>query len=244
MSTRRRAIDVEKTAGLYSGVKMNAVFGTHEEVERMILKHFGRASEQDDRKVLDIAAGHGAMTKRLMDLGFNDVHAWELDITQMMFPDVPVQPMDLNTDFGSSCPEEFDLVVAIEVIEHLENPRHFFRNMAMIVKPGGIVIVSSPNVESAMSRMDFLARGGVRWFTLLARESWGHITPVFSWQVHEASKAAGLKLLERGQNSTALVTRNKGRSQTIKAALGLLLYPFMSGNKDGDINVWAFRRKK
>ncbi len=42
----------------------------------------------------------------------------------------------------------FDVVVAAEVIEHLENPRCMVRDLFRLCRPGGSVIVTTPNNES------------------------------------------------------------------------------------------------
>jgi 2-polyprenyl-3-methyl-5-hydroxy-6-metoxy-1,4-benzoquinol methylase len=39
----------------------------------------------------------------------------------------------------------FDATVSIETIEHLENPRAFFREMARVTRSGGWIIVTTPN---------------------------------------------------------------------------------------------------
>jgi len=54
--------------------------------------------------------------------------------------------------------DAFDVAVALEVIEHLENPRHFFREIIRITKCGGLVIVSTPNQLSIFSKLCFLIR--------------------------------------------------------------------------------------
>ncbi len=40
---------------------------------------------------------------------------------------------------------QFDTIVAGELIEHLENPGKWLRNMHQHLKPGGVIIVSTPN---------------------------------------------------------------------------------------------------
>jgi 2-polyprenyl-3-methyl-5-hydroxy-6-metoxy-1,4-benzoquinol methylase len=44
-----------------------------------------------------------------------------------------------------------DVVASVETIEHLENPRAFMRQLARVVKPGGVVIVSTPNQLSLLT---------------------------------------------------------------------------------------------
>lgn len=44
-----------------------------------------------------------------------------------------------------------DVVVAVETIEHLENPRAFVRELTRLAKPGGWVVVTTPNQLSLLS---------------------------------------------------------------------------------------------
>lgn len=52
-----------------------------------------------------------------------------------------------------------DVVAAVETVEHLENPRAFVRTLVRLAKPGGWVIVTTPNQLSATSRLSLLMRG-------------------------------------------------------------------------------------
>lgn len=44
-----------------------------------------------------------------------------------------------------------DVVVAVETIEHLENPRAFMRELVRLAKPGGWILVTTPNQLSLLS---------------------------------------------------------------------------------------------
>ncbi len=46
-----------------------------------------------------------------------------------------------------------DVVVAVEVIEHLENPRQFARELTRLTKPGGWLVVTTPNQLSLLSKL-------------------------------------------------------------------------------------------
>lgn len=49
-------------------------------------------------------------------------------------------------------PDTFDVVSMGDVIEHVPDPVHTLRTVARILKPGGHVIISTPNVDSAAAR--------------------------------------------------------------------------------------------
>ncbi|MCG9891890.1 MAG: methyltransferase domain-containing protein [Thermosynechococcaceae cyanobacterium MS004] len=51
-----------------------------------------------------------------------------------------------------------DVVVSVETIEHLENPRAFVRDLARICKPEGFVIVTTPNQLSLLSKLTMLLK--------------------------------------------------------------------------------------
>jgi 2-polyprenyl-3-methyl-5-hydroxy-6-metoxy-1,4-benzoquinol methylase len=57
------------------------------------------------------------------------------------------------------CEGAAEVVAAVETIEHLENPRAFVRALARAARPGGWVIVTTPNQLSLLSRATLVAKG-------------------------------------------------------------------------------------
>jgi 2-polyprenyl-3-methyl-5-hydroxy-6-metoxy-1,4-benzoquinol methylase len=72
---------------------------------------------------------------------------------------------------------KFGLVTAIEVIEHVESPIGFLRNIGNMLAPGGIAVLTTPNVESLPARLKFMLLGKVR--TMDEHGEPTHIAPIF-----------------------------------------------------------------
>jgi SAM-dependent methyltransferase len=57
----------------------------------------------------------------------------------------------------------------------LENPTAFLRSIFRLLKPNGVAILTTPNVENVPARLKFLRRGEVRAMDKNAPE---HVTPI------------------------------------------------------------------
>lgn len=137
-------------------------FGQSSEgVYGLALKAFNDAGSPRG-SVADIGAGQGKMA-RLIASEINPL----LMVDDFEPVDLPAHCQwvraDLNHEWSLSI-NQFDFVFALEVIEHIENPRHFFRELVKIIKPGGYGFVSTPNNEGLFSKLNFLISGQHRWF--------------------------------------------------------------------------------
>ena len=63
--------------------------------------------------------------------------------------------------------QEFELAVAVEVLEHIDGHDRFFSEVARILKPDGAFVFTTPNILSLKSRMRFLFTGCHYSFDLL-----------------------------------------------------------------------------
>jgi 2-polyprenyl-3-methyl-5-hydroxy-6-metoxy-1,4-benzoquinol methylase len=193
--------------------------------------------------VLDIAAGSGALCRRLIDNGFSGVEATELCLEGFAEPEIPAYPLNLDGPWSSELPRTYQAAVALEIIEHLENPWHFARQCASAVRPGGVLIISTPIIESSRSRIEFLLRGEFRFFKEKDFQQVGHITPLTSAQLVRVFERAGFALLSRESSRHKGVYRPGNPKRALRAVLYALSYPFMSGVKKGEVTIVAFRRK-
>jgi SAM-dependent methyltransferase len=116
------------------------------------------------------------------------VETWVCDYTAELMK-VPGQRVDVANLNSEGLPYEtgfFDVVTATEVVEHLEHYRETLREIFRVLKPGGVAILSTPNVLSLNSRLRYLTFGFWNLFgPLPVRNSalystGGHINPV-SW---------------------------------------------------------------
>lgn len=110
--------------------------------------------------VLDYGAGVGHLTRRLLELHrFESVTGADL----MGCADELVGRIRwIQHDLSHSLPSrdgEFDLVVAAEIIEHLENPRFTVREIFRLLKGGGWAILTTPNNESLRALLALMLRG-------------------------------------------------------------------------------------
>jgi 2-polyprenyl-3-methyl-5-hydroxy-6-metoxy-1,4-benzoquinol methylase len=128
-----------------------------EPIKSLILSVLDR--ERACGSLLDFGAGTGELLARLHALPTFDRLAG-VDL----FPRPPALPpaigwhqQDLNDDVEAGGP--FDTVVCSETIEHLENPRHVFRSLRRLVRPGGLLVVTMPNQESIRSYAGLIVAG-------------------------------------------------------------------------------------
>lgn len=92
-----------------------------------------------------------------------------------------VDKIDLNLDWPYE-DNQFDGIIAADVVEHLENMWHFFREAFRVSR--NFVIISTPHVESDMSATMFRKYRRLWGFHPPEIEKSGHLTPIFKWQLH------------------------------------------------------------
>jgi 2-polyprenyl-3-methyl-5-hydroxy-6-metoxy-1,4-benzoquinol methylase len=145
-----------------------------------------------------------------------------------------------QADFASKLGiASFDLITAIEVIEHVESPIGFLRNIGNMLAPGGVAVLTTPNVESLPARLKMLLHGKVR--TMDEQGEPTHISPIYiDLLKRQFLKRTRLELKEH------LVFPPKGfqlSRKPIAALLGLVARILPGEHLLGDNHVWVFTAK-
>jgi len=132
--------------------KPQALKKTHNVVFNLIKEHLPKGSV-----ILDAGCGEGALTKKLSEAGY-DVFAADIFPERFKLEKLPIIRCDLNSSLPFS-DSSFDSVIVVEVIEHLIHWEGFLQESHRVLKPGGILVVSVPNILNLASRLRYLICG-------------------------------------------------------------------------------------
>lgn len=150
-------------------------------VERVVKQRL----KQEAPRCLDIGAGSGDLLKLLRQTLPNlQAEACDYHIERFALVDVNIVQLDLNIHPLPYSDASFDLVTCSEVLEHVENYRAVLREIRRVLKPDGVMVVTTPNVLNIKSRLRYLVCGFVNLFGPLPVKNpnrfatSGHITPI------------------------------------------------------------------
>jgi SAM-dependent methyltransferase len=155
-------------------------------------------------KILDLGCGEGYLSAMLGEAfcergarGLRDqLFACDLFPYEFKYDKISCDRCDFNLPF----PYEngfFDAVCSVEVVEHLENYFQFSRELYRILKPGGVAVITTPNILNLNSRLKAFVTG----FPILCdplplssdNPQDSHIHPVSYYYLAYSLKKAGFR---------------------------------------------------
>jgi 2-polyprenyl-3-methyl-5-hydroxy-6-metoxy-1,4-benzoquinol methylase len=115
-----------------------------------------QAVAEPPARVLDVAAAQGNLSIRLAEMGYevawNDLRSDLVDYVKLKWESGKIDYFAGNV-FEVNFPELFDVVVATEIIEHVAHPDQFLAQLKTLVKPGGHLVLTTPNGEYFLNKL-------------------------------------------------------------------------------------------
>ncbi|MET0763999.1 MAG: methyltransferase domain-containing protein [Blastococcus sp.] len=179
---------VHRTAAVRSfrGHNVHAAPGVHEYAVAL-----AQAALPEGGRILEVGAGCGALALRLREAGF-DVVPTDLDP-----PHDWIYPLDLDhPEWTDETRGPFDMVVCVETLEHVENPRKVLRSIRSVLRVGDKVLVSTPNITHPHSRLKMFLLGAPYIFGPSHYYQPGHISILPDWMLTEHVRLAGFDGIE------------------------------------------------
>ncbi|NGZ05602.1 MAG: class I SAM-dependent methyltransferase [Magnetococcales bacterium] len=190
-------------------------------------------------RILDLGCGQGHMTQRLATgLGRlqrppNQIlQACDLFPEGYACPEIPFIQADLNRPLPFD-DATFDLIVAVEVMEHIHRFYDLLMECTRILRPGAVLIFSVPNILHMNARLSFLMTGFYDMYIVPTIDSakagrlCGHVMPLSL-----AYLAYGLR--RAGFTDISIHPDKRKKSAT---ALALLCHPLLK------LGSWWYDRK-
>jgi len=134
----------------------------HETVENIL------ASAKRGR-LLDVPAGEGALAVRLQQMGFG-VECCDLYPEIFKVFDLEIRSGNLDTRLPYD-DRDFEHIVCVEGLEHIENPSNAISEFSRLLRSGGQLIVSVPNIMNIEERFKWLINGYTSHFKPLSSEA-------------------------------------------------------------------------
>lgn len=204
----------EKDTASQAEIKPITMPGVH----ARFLSFFTGRFEPPGLKILDVGAGEGALTQKLHGMGYA-MQACDFSPEAFKFTGVGCDGVDITGPFPYA-DGSFDLVIAVEVTEHILDHENFFREINRILKPGGKLYISTPNILSMKSRFRFLLQGFPYGFKPLKMQQYDGMQHVASLSLDQYNYLAikhGFKEAEVGID----------RKQSTSRWLRIILQPAM-----------------
>lgn len=150
--------------------------------------------------VLDVAGGQGNFSIRLADLGYevtwNDLRADLVEYIKQKTDahNIRFRPGNI---LEQRFEQPFDVIVACEVIEHVAHPDEFLRQLASLVRPGGHILLTTPNGEYFRNRLPKFSDcpDPERYEAVQFKpDADGHIFLLHEHEVRDLAERAGLRV--------------------------------------------------
>jgi SAM-dependent methyltransferase len=137
---------------IFESIKMKA--NTSQDTKNNFERGYAALSllERGSNKILELGTGGGEFMSELKRRGHNVIGLDILPNKFLLGKGFDIRKHDLNKGLPFK-KSSFDVVIGLEVLEHLYNPYEMMKEIRRVLKPNGYAIISMPNTGSLFSRI-------------------------------------------------------------------------------------------
>lgn len=164
-------------------------------------------------RVLDIGCGNGAS---LLEIQAQGAEAYGTELDQNVAP--IAKELNLNIHFGdigtAPWPDHyFDLITMSQLMEHIPKPAEFLNTVRRLLKPGGQIIMSFPNVDSFNQQ-----RSGAKWINWHIPYHMNFFTPD---SIQNLAKQVGMQIRHIKTTTPAVWLMLQSKANDYAAQVGI-----------------------
>jgi ubiquinone/menaquinone biosynthesis C-methylase UbiE len=115
--------------------------------DNFALYFFKRFKFKKGQKLLEVGCGRGDFLKSFQRIG---LECFGCDIQKVKVEGIKIKQVDISKEKLPYGDETFDIVYHKSVIEHISSPENLMKETYRILKPGGIVVILTPDWISQM----------------------------------------------------------------------------------------------
>jgi 2-polyprenyl-3-methyl-5-hydroxy-6-metoxy-1,4-benzoquinol methylase len=150
-----------------------------------------RESSSPSPRFLDVGCGEGWFLHLLHARGVEKARLWGVEIDRKIVQKLQRAGFQARSGLLEEIPDlpedSFDLIVSLQVIEHVSDPAAMLETLARLLAPGGALILETPNLDS----LDFRIFRGRYWGGYHFPRHWNFFTPA---SLSRLAAGAGLRV--------------------------------------------------
>lgn len=168
--------------------------------------------------ILEIAGSTGIVSSYLSNKGYQvtlaDISQNALGIAKKRNPQITTVSMDASTIFPFN-DNSFEAIYAGDIIEHIFDTRLFLHECYRCLCPGGVIVITTPNLATIQDRIMFLFGKSPRQIDPIHEYLFLHIRPFTYSKLRQAMSLAGfgdfhiatniIRISIRGRNYDSII---------------------------------------
>ena len=124
----------------------------HRYIVPIIIKIIRELKLSPDAKILDTGCGGGSLINHIYNMGFKNVYGFDISISGINLAKKNFPVLENNffvhnvyePNLPMNIPQKYDLIISMEVIEHLYSPKTYLKNIGLWLKDDGYLILTTP----------------------------------------------------------------------------------------------------